>query len=37
VPSGGQPRSEASGSTSLPAGSEASQKLDQPDTGPKGE
>jgi hypothetical protein len=34
---GGQPRSEASGSTSIPAGSEASQQADQPDTGPKAE
>jgi hypothetical protein len=34
---GGQPRSEASGSTSLPAGSEASKRPDRPDTGPKAE
>ena len=37
VPTGGQPRTEASGSTSIPAGSEASKKPDQPDTGPKAE
>jgi 6-phosphogluconate dehydrogenase len=37
VAAGGQPRSEASGSTSIPAGSEASKKPDQPDTGPKAE
>ena len=37
VPTGGQPRTEASGSTSIPAGSEVSQKPDQPDTGPKAE
>jgi 6-phosphogluconate dehydrogenase len=36
VPAGGQPRSEASGSTSMPAGSETT-KTDAPDTGPKAE
>ena len=35
VPTGGQPRTEASGSTSLPAGAET--KTDAPDTGPKAE
>jgi hypothetical protein len=37
VASGGQPRSEASGSTSLPAGSEESKKPGETDTGPKAE
>ena len=36
VASGGQPRSEASGSTSLPVGSETT-KTDAPDTGPRAE
>jgi hypothetical protein len=37
VPTGGQPRTEASGSTSLPAGAETAKTADTPDTGPKAE